>query len=86
MDCPTAAPSFERRRSRPSWPLGGVGCTTRSSRRAPTDAALEQLLAAPEPRELTVGSSDASLLRLPWELMADAAGKLALRVALRRQV
>lgn len=48
-------------------------------------AALEQLLAAPEPRELTVGSSDASLLRLPWELMADAAGKLALRVALRRQ-
>jgi hypothetical protein len=49
-------------------------------------AALDALLAAPEPRELTIASSDAALLRLPWELMADAAGKLALRVSLRRQL
>jgi hypothetical protein len=49
-------------------------------------AALDVLLAAPEPRELTIASSDANLLRLPWELMADAAGKLALRVSLRRQL
>ncbi len=49
-------------------------------------AALDALLAAPEPRELTIASSDADLLRLPWELLADAAGKLALRVSLRRQL
>lgn len=49
-------------------------------------AALDELLAAPEPRELTIASSDADLLRLPWELMADATGKLALRVSLRRQL
>jgi tetratricopeptide (TPR) repeat protein len=50
------------------------------------DAALQRLLAAPEPRELTIASSDPELLRLPWELMSDAAGHLALRVSLRRQV
>jgi tetratricopeptide (TPR) repeat protein len=49
-------------------------------------AALDALLAAPEPRELTIASSDADVLRLPWELLADAAGKLALRVSLRRQL
>jgi hypothetical protein len=49
-------------------------------------AALQLLLAAPEPRELTLATSDPALLRLPWELMADAAGNLALRVSIRRQL
>ena len=49
-------------------------------------AALQSLLAAPEPRELTVATDDPALLRLPWELMADEAGHLALRVSIRRQL
>ncbi|MBX7211537.1 MAG: CHAT domain-containing protein [Verrucomicrobiaceae bacterium] len=49
-------------------------------------AALKALLDAPEPRELTIATSDPALLRLPWELMADAAGSLALRVSIRRQL
>lgn len=47
---------------------------------------LTALLAAPEPRELTVATDKPELLRLPWELMADAAGSLAQRVAVRRQL
>jgi tetratricopeptide (TPR) repeat protein len=47
---------------------------------------LKTLLAAPEPRELTIATDRSVLLRLPWELMLDAAGKLALRVAVRRQL
>lgn len=54
---------------------------------APENAALlRQLLAAPEPRELTIATAESALLRLPWELMADAAGSLAQRVAVRRQL
>lgn len=49
-------------------------------------AALETLFKAAEPRELTIATSDPALLRLPWELMADAAGSLALRVSVRRQL
>ncbi len=49
-------------------------------------AELQKLLAAPEPRELTIATSEPELLRLPWELMADAAGSLALRVSVRRQL
>ena len=47
-------------------------------------AALQRLLAAAEPRQLTLATSDPALLRLPWELMTDAAGSLALRVSIRR--
>jgi tetratricopeptide (TPR) repeat protein len=47
---------------------------------------LEALLAAPEPRELTIATDQSALLRLPWELMRDDAGNLAQRVAVRRQL
>lgn len=48
---------------------------------------LERLLASPEPRELTIATQDAALLRLPWELLADKAGlHLAPRVSVRRQL
>ncbi len=47
---------------------------------------LKTLLAAPEPRELTLATQDPVLLRLPWELMADDAGRLAQRVSVRRQL
>ena len=47
---------------------------------------LRQLLDAPEPRELTLATQDPVLLRLPWELMADDAGRLAQRVSVRRQL
>src|SRR4051794_13419742 len=54
---------------------------------APENAALlRQLLAAPEPRELTIATAESALLRLPWELMADAEGSLAQRLAVRRQL
>ena len=49
-------------------------------------AALQLLLAAEEPRQLSIATDDSTLLRLPWELMADAAGNLALRVSIRRQL
>ncbi|HSS75889.1 MAG TPA: CHAT domain-containing protein, partial [Thermoanaerobaculia bacterium] len=49
-------------------------------------ALLSQLLAGPEPRELTLATRDSDLLRLPWELMADDAGSLAQRVSVRRQL
>jgi tetratricopeptide (TPR) repeat protein len=49
-------------------------------------ALLSQLLAGPEPRELTIATQDPALLRLPWELMADEAGSLAQRVSMRRQL
>lgn len=49
-------------------------------------AALGDLLRAQEPRELTIATGDPALLRLPWELMADTAGSLALRVSIRRQL
>jgi tetratricopeptide (TPR) repeat protein len=48
--------------------------------------ALQGLLAAPEPRELTIATDRSDLLRLPWELMSDSAGSLALRVSIRRQL
>src|SRR5437763_937580 len=47
---------------------------------------LAQLLAAPEPRLLTIGTADPTLLRLPWELIADASGPLAHRLSVRRQL
>ncbi len=47
---------------------------------------LKSLLAASEPRELTLATQDPMLLRLPWELMADGAGRLAQRVSVRRQL
>ena len=54
---------------------------------APENAELlKTLLAAPEPRELTIATGQSVLLRLPWELMRDAAGSLAQRVAVRRQL
>lgn len=55
---------------------------------APENAALlKALLAAKEePRELTIATDQSPLLRLPWELMRDAAGSLAQRVAVRRQL
>lgn len=40
----------------------------------------------PEPRVLTIATQDPTLLRLPWELMADDAGSLAFRVSIRRQL
>src|SRR5579872_986939 len=49
-------------------------------------ALLKRLLDGPEPRELTLATRDPKLLRLPWELMADAAGNLAPRVSVRRQL
>jgi len=49
-------------------------------------ALLSELLAGPEPRELTLATRDPDLLRLPWELMADDAGSLAQRVSVRRQL
>jgi tetratricopeptide (TPR) repeat protein len=47
---------------------------------------LKTLLAEKEPRELTFATQDPVLLRLPWELMADDAGRLAQRVSVRRQL
>jgi tetratricopeptide (TPR) repeat protein len=47
---------------------------------------LKQLLAAPEPRNLTLATQDHVLLRLPWELMKDDAGSLAQRLSVRRQL
>jgi tetratricopeptide (TPR) repeat protein len=47
---------------------------------------LKTLLAAEEPRELTLATQDPVLLHLPWELMADDAGRLAQRVSVRRQL
>ncbi len=48
---------------------------------------LKSLLAEKEERrELTLATQDPALLRLPWELMADPAGPLALRVSVRRQL
>jgi tetratricopeptide (TPR) repeat protein len=47
---------------------------------------LKQLLASPEPRELTLATRDPELLRLPWELMEDDAGSLAQRLSVRRQL
>jgi hypothetical protein len=40
-------------------------------------ALLDQLLAGPEPRLLTIATDRSALLRLPWELLADDAGSLA---------
>ena len=47
---------------------------------------LKTLLDAPEPRELTIATEQSELLRLPWELMRDGAGKPARRVSVRRQL
>lgn len=47
---------------------------------------LDQLLAATEPRVLTVATRDSTLLRLPWELLSDDAGLLAQRLSIRRQL
>ncbi|HEX3529486.1 MAG TPA: tetratricopeptide repeat protein [Thermoanaerobaculia bacterium] len=47
---------------------------------------LRELLEGPAPRRLTVATRDPALLRLPWELMADAAGSLAQRLSVRRQL
>src|SRR4051794_34118416 len=47
---------------------------------------LRELLEGPTPRRLTVATRDPALLRLPWELMADAAGSLAQRLSVRRQL
>jgi DNA-binding XRE family transcriptional regulator len=60
----------------------GVSVTGRYLARA----LLKQLLAGPEPRELTLATRDPALLRLPWELMTDEAGHLAQRVSVRRQL
>jgi tetratricopeptide (TPR) repeat protein len=49
-------------------------------------ALLKELLAGPEPRELTLATRDPDLLRLPWELMADESGSLAQRISVRRQL
>ena len=54
---------------------------------APENAILlKTLLDAPEPRELTIATDRSALLRLPWELMRDDIGRLAQRVAVRRQL
>lgn len=47
---------------------------------------LAALLAASGPRLLTVATDDARILRLPWELMADAQGPLCRRLTIRRQL
>lgn len=47
---------------------------------------LDRLLAGPEPRELTIATREPTLLRLPWELMANDAGSLAQRISVRRQL
>jgi hypothetical protein len=47
---------------------------------------LQELLASPEPRELTIATDKSELLRLPWELLADERGSLAQRVSVRRQL
>ncbi|HYN20180.1 MAG TPA: CHAT domain-containing protein, partial [Thermoanaerobaculia bacterium] len=49
-------------------------------------ALVNQLLAGPEPRTLTIATRDPALLRLPWELMTDDAGSLAQRLSVRRQL
>ena len=49
-------------------------------------AMLRGLLAAAEPRYLTIASDKVEVLRLPWELMADAAGPLFRRLTVRRQL
>jgi tetratricopeptide (TPR) repeat protein len=52
----------------------------------PNQIALQQLLTGPEPRTLTIASNAPELLQLPWELLADEAGWLALRLSVRRQI
>src|SRR6185436_18481428 len=47
---------------------------------------LRDLLAGPEPRQLTIATRVPALLRLPWELMSDEAGSLAQRLSVRRQL
>ncbi len=47
---------------------------------------LKGLLESSEPRVLTIGTADAGLLRLPWELIADEIGPLANRMSVRRQL
>jgi hypothetical protein len=47
---------------------------------------LKELLDGPEPRRLVLATRDPALLRLPWELMADDAGKLAQRLSVCRQL
>jgi len=48
---------------------------------------LESLCEGASPRILTIVSADADVLRLPWELVADAAGPLVLRgVIVRRKL
>jgi tetratricopeptide (TPR) repeat protein len=47
---------------------------------------LKQLLTSQEPGILTIGTRDAALLRLPWELIADEIAPLAHRVSVRRQL
>lgn len=47
---------------------------------------LRRLLAAPEPRLLTIATDRSALRRLPWETMADGAGILAQRLVVRRQL
>ena len=49
-------------------------------------ALLGELLKSPEPRLLTIATDQSTLLRLPWELLADDAGTLAQRVSVRRQL
>jgi len=49
-------------------------------------AVLRQLLESAEPRELTIATDQLELLRLPWELLEDDAGRLAQRVSIRRQL
>jgi len=49
-------------------------------------ALLDELLAGPEPRRLTVATRDPALLRLPWELLADESGSLTQRLSVCRQL
>jgi len=48
--------------------------------------ALQGLLGGTEAKELTIATDVSELLRIPWELMRDDAGPLALRLSIRRQL
>jgi tetratricopeptide (TPR) repeat protein len=54
---------------------------------APENASvLKSLLDGAAPRGLTLATNQSDLLRLPWELIRDAAGSLAQRLSVRRQL
>ena len=82
MDLPDGGAIVPGRRGRKAARRMGRTAARRRLRRAGECRLLRKLLAAPEPRELTIATDRSVLLRPPWELMRDQAGSLAQRIAM----